>query len=187
MNKEERERRKEVARLKRNEYSKKYYREHRHELLDNKRERYNTDQEYHDKVLDRAKSYQRSERAKCKRRKRNLKDPKEVEVCIDGKVRVIEVFNLRQLSVALGKNIATVRGWEERGILPKAMYRESHGVSGGRLYPKFQFFKILEAYAEVIEEDTQELLDKRISYTSFQDKLREIWARYPRGLDPAEL
>lgn len=165
-------------------YAKSYYYAHREELLRKKRERYANDVAYREGVIEAAKASQRRKQVPIARRKKAASDPKEVVVELKGKELTIKAYDLQQLAIALGKSVQTLRKWEDRGILPPALYRQTGGSSGIRLYPEFQFEKILEAYALTIREYGQLKVDHRIGSTDFEKRLHDIWRRYPRGLDP---
>jgi hypothetical protein len=169
------------------EYNKKYYEKNRDQLLEKKRKRYCEDEEYRKRINSRAVDRQRNTRITVTRRKRSAKDPRIFKVSIDGTLVELKMYTLRQLAVALGKSIKTLRAWEERGIFPKALYRDTCGVSGNRLYPEFQFTLILEAYAKALRADGRHRIDTRVSATSFPRRLREIWDKYPKGVNPASL
>jgi len=169
------------------EYNKKYYEENRDRLLEKKRQRYLEDAEYRERANARAVDRQRTRRVAVTRRKRRASDPKIFEVSVDEVLVEIKMYTLRQLSVALGKSIKTLRAWEDRGILPKALYRDTCGSSGNRLYPEFQFTLILEAYAKSLQEDGRKKIDTRVSSTSLPRRLKEIWEKYPKGVNPTAL
>lgn len=169
------------------EYNKKYYENNRDKLLEKKRKRYREDEEYRNKVNSRAVDRQRSRRVTVTRRKRSAKDPKVFQVSIDGALVDLKMYTLRQLAVALGKSIKTLRAWEDRGILPKALYRDTCGSSGNRLYPEFQFTLILEAYAKALQDDGRKRIDTRVGSTSLPRRLKEIWDKYPKGVNPTSL
>lgn len=171
----------------RREYNKKYYAKHRDDLLEKKRKRYREDEEYRRKVNSRAVDRHRRHRLVVKRQKKKAEDPMMFQVSIDGSLVELKMYTLRQLSIALGKSMKTIRAWEDRGIMPKALYRSSHGPNGNRLYPEFQFTLILEAYAMSLNVDGRKRVERRISSTSFPERLREIWNKYPAGINPASI
>lgn len=51
------------------------------------------------------------------------------------------MFNIKDLSLVLGKQTQTIRKWEQKGIIPKC---KSYGNNGWREYTRQEFANILE-------------------------------------------
>lgn len=164
--------------------SKEHYKKNREEILEKRRKKYREDAEYRERIL---KSVSDRSKVCVQRRVNKAQEPLAFQIQVNEKVVEVNMYTLTQLAAALGKSVNTLRAWETRGILPKALYRGIKGTHGFRLYPEFQFHLILEAYALTIRDESKYMVDRRIASSSFPERLKEIWRKYPQGINPASV
>lgn len=170
------------------EYAKKYYQEHKEEILKKKRERYKTDPEYRKSIVDAKiknyKRYKEEKKAYKKLLKKNplLKEPREVLIEVAGKKFIVPVRTLGYLATVLGTTVRMIRHWEREGIIPEPKYRDGRGV---RLYPDFQVKKIAEIWWGI---RSQQPNPSRVQMqkTDMRARLHQLWADYPLGFEPSE-
>jgi hypothetical protein len=166
------------------DYHKNYYREHRQSIADSKKERYENDPEYRRSILQRAREKRAKDRkarmeAKAKQKRKDPMAPVVFSVYIGGEDRMVNMYSVTQLGLALDRKAQTIRIWEKKGILPKAIYRST---SGDRLYTELQVKLLASVFSGVIREYGK-LAFTRISRTNFSKLAREIWSQYPQGIE----
>lgn len=176
-------------------YHSEYYRDHREEIRENRRQRYANDPVYREARKEAARKRKkivleenRKERARLglkpgARRTRVPMAPKAHVLEINGKDYLVEMQSAGQLANVLNRKTQTVRLWEKKGILPEALYRDSRKM---RLYPAFQVKQLKDAYRKA-RIDAPKLVMSRISQTSFPEAAAEIWRKWPLGVDVDEL
>lgn len=99
------------------EYNKSYYAKNRERLLEKKRHRYATDDDYRSKVKADATSRRKSASARG------------VQVEVLGKK--VGAVRVRDLAKRLGRSVSTINFWQKHGTIPETPYRTPGGY---RLY-----------------------------------------------------
>ena len=102
-----------------------WYEKNKQQLADRRKERYQSDQEYRDRVLEQNRKHRekkRKEEAKKPRPKVRIprhRKPVTVLVLINGAPTPKELVHIGAFSRAIGKSIPTVHQWERNGLLPR--------------------------------------------------------------------
>lgn len=165
------------------EYSKAYYRKNREEIAEKKKKRYESDPEYKEEILERAR--ERRHRIALEREERRKKEPKKDPMTphvfalnVGGIDRKLNMYTAGQLALLVGRKTQTIRLWERNGILPEALYRS---MAGDRLYTEFQIRNISRIYDQVVSEFGNKART-RIGQTNFSKLVSEFWGKYPIGV-----
>jgi hypothetical protein len=167
-------------------YNSEYYRKNKDRINADKKRRYREDPEYRRQMIERArKQTKRNTQKRADEKQKNK--PVTYKVRISGKDFSILMFGSRHIADALGYSLRTLHNWESMGILPKALYRNNVGKFGDRLYPEFQYLKIIEAYGEVVKKYGRSFARRRIGQTDFGERLAQLWLKYPKGIDLGNL
>lgn len=138
-----------------NSYFQEWYRDNGDELNKSRRERYHTDPEYREKVLEQnreARKRRRDEALKEKRKRRTASTArasqswKAINIELEdesGNKVMTKMFTIGAVAKALDCSVQALRLWEKKGIIPEAAFRYS---KGDRLYTKDQ----IEMYREIL-------------------------------------
>ncbi len=174
------------------EYQKTYYERHRAKIKSKRAERYAANPGYQEAAKKRAKAQR--QRAKEKRAEvrlargeepsSRLPAPRMHLVDIDGSEKEIELHSAGQLGKRLGRSTQTIRIWERKQILPKAMYRDPG--TNARLYTALQVEKLVAALKLARKSDGHAKVRERISASSFPRRAQEIWEKWPNGIETGE-
>lgn len=176
-------------------YNREYYERHKEELKERRNKRYKEDSRYRKRQLaSSAKRYKKKAKMRKKlvskgiipaRKKRAAgpRKPKMFRIQVGKKDVVVEMYGIGQMAVMLNRDTATLRGWEKRGILPEPLYRDE---SGARLYTKFQMDKIRAVYKYVKRTSTAYTF-RRIGTSALPKLLKEVWEKWPLGIDPTQI
>jgi DNA-binding transcriptional MerR regulator len=136
-------------------YFQEWYRDNGDQLNKSRRERYRTDPDYREKVLQQNREARKRRRQKTlkERRKRQTASKartsqawKSVNVELkdeNGKPVVVKMFTIGTVAKALDCSVQALRLWEKKGIIPETEYRYS---KGDRLYTMEQ----IETYREIL-------------------------------------
>lgn len=173
----------EVVNAQEAEYQKSYYLQHREKLLKKKADRYRKNPEYREAAI--LRSAERKKRLRLEGasdtggRKKGPTKPKIFNVPM-GKVSLTTtMMSAGQVAQKLGRKTQTIRLWEKKGILPPAMYRDPK--TGARLYTEDQVTALVKAFHDA-EKAFGDLVETRISRTSFPEAAQEIWRQWPAGI-----
>lgn len=174
---------------KKNTYNRDYYLKNRDRICAQRAQRYRENPEYREQI----RAATKRQREKKKKLQESITEPRPRSTRTRGPQRpqkhVIEVNGMRvevtmvtmgYLAQALGRKKITVLFWEDRGVLPAALYRDARGT---RLYTDFQFYKIVQAWHEAKQECGEHMVNRWVSKTTFPKKLQELWQKYPYGID----
>jgi hypothetical protein len=163
-------------------YNAAYYERNKERILVARKKRYEEDPGYREAARKRAA--ERGQRVTEKyRKRRDAFSPIPFQIRVGSDVLSVPMYTSMQIARALGKSVKTIRGWEKRGILPKAMYRDSGGWCGNRLYTGLQYNGIIRAYAECVKRFGVGRMENRISLTDFPKILAALWEKFPKGID----
>jgi len=176
-NDEEKQSEKEQAKAGR-KYNREYYRKNKEKILQRKKQRYENDPDYRERVK---KARQRQlQREKIARRKRDTprrteKPPKPMKVTLpNGDVAVAHMRKRGQFAHMLGMSAQTIRKWEKDNILPRASYKTSGGHS---LYTNDQVVAVKEVYEKyAVKDGPWRLTDK------FVAEVHEVWNALDGGM-----
>jgi len=166
-------------------YNAEYYLKHREELSAAKKKRYQEDPVYRETV----KTKSRARKKVILEERRSLRKmglltfkraPLKYQIEVDGRNFVLKMMTAGQLAKVLDRGIQTVRLWEKRGLLPRALYRSA---AGDRLYTEFQVRQLGLIYQQVVAEFGSLIATRRIGQTSFRTLAHELWLEYPLGFD----
>jgi DNA-binding transcriptional MerR regulator len=136
-------------------YFQEWYRDNGDQLNKSRRERYRTDPEYREKVLEQNREARKRRRRQTlkERRKRQTASKartsqswKSVNVELKdskGNPVVVKMFTIGAVAKALDCSVQALRLWEKKGIIPETEYRYS---KGDRLYTQEQ----IETYREIL-------------------------------------
>lgn len=166
-------------------YQKQYYLENRERLLLKKADRYRKNPEYREAALRRSrerKQILKEEREKKRElhgRRRGPVKPKPFDVKMGSVMLEVVMMSGGQLAKRLGRKTQAIRVWEQKGILPEAMYRDPR--TGARLYTEDQVKALVAAYQKAVD-GFGRFAETRISRTSFPADAQEIWRRWSTGV-----
>lgn len=106
------------------QYFQTYYVEHRDQISQKRRQRYQTDPAYREEVKRRAMA--RYEELRQKKLKEQSKNPREPEVRGFNRPRVMQVAGqdvlvhcVSAFAERVGRDVQTITAWEQNGIIPK--------------------------------------------------------------------
>jgi len=162
-------------------YFQEWYRDNGDKLNESRRDRYHTDPEYREKVLqqNREARKRRRQAALLLRKKKRAgakirpsQNWKSINVELkgeDGKPVVTKMFTIGAVAKALDCSVQALRLWEKKGIIPETEYRYS---KGDRLYTKEQ----IEMYRDILLKQGRigknRVRSRPLSYV-------ERWVRFP--------
>lgn len=110
-----------------------WYQANKDKLAEKRKQRYESDQSYRDKVLNQNKSYRtRLSEGLIPRGQPDHKPRKTQIIEIEGKQ--FPAFYISLLSKQVGRTIPTLYGWERKGILPITPFWIGEGIKRERLY-----------------------------------------------------
>ena len=125
-------------------YFKDWYSKNGNTLNQSRRDRYKTDKEYRDAVLDRNRKArqkrredtvkERAQERKASRLRVGSRSWKTVEMQVkddDGNVSTVKLFTIGALARSIGRSVQAVRLWERQKLLPEPTMRNE---KGDRLY-----------------------------------------------------
>lgn len=176
-------------------YNRKYYEEHKEELKERRKKKYREDARYRKRQLaGSAKQYKKKAKMKKKlvkkglipkRKKRVLgpRKPKLFRILVGKQEVVVKMYGIGQMAVMLDRDPGTLRSWEKRGILPEPLYRDENGA---RLYTELQMDKIRAAY-KYIKRTSTAYSFRRLGTTKLPELFKEIWEKWPLGVDNTQL
>jgi len=169
------------------EYFSQWYAENKEELSARRRQKYQEDPEYREKVRAQAREAKKRFLEK-KRKEREKNKDKEQPVWFKvqyGKKEVaVRMFTAGQLSKRLGRKTQTIRLWERKGVIPEAMYRNG---ARDRLYTELQVREIVEIYSQCVRKYGARKMRTRINSTEFSELVHQLWDDYPLGFDEEEV
>ena len=161
------------------DYHKKYYKKHKDKLLELKRVRYENDPSYRNRVRNTSKHRYHDKirpnldlRTLDKKRESKMK-PKEMLLTVNGENRVEIMYPIGELARRLDRATQTIRKWEERDVIPKAMYKDS---VGRRLYTEDQMQLVVTLADELLTNATS------FAQSPFSERLLEEWNAMPEGV-----
>jgi len=173
------------------EYNRTYYTKNQERLKEYRRNRYRDDPEYREQCIQRA--LERKQRLAEQRYReggpkprRNFLEPGYFLISLGDTEVKVKMFTIGVLAKRFGRGVKTLRMWERRGTIPSAMYRDSGGRSGNRLYTEFQVEKLVAIFKEAIEVNGRRMVKNRINKTVFPELARKLWEDYPLGIDPEQ-
>jgi len=118
-------------------YQREYYESHKEELSKKRKEKYQNDSEYREKVKEASRRYREKKRVEREALKKEGKWPKPkkrgprtiVMVNLNGKK--VEAYTIPVLAKKIRRSISTVNKWITVGTIPKTPFLSK---TGGRLY-----------------------------------------------------
>lgn len=172
------------------EYHREYYQKNRDRICAQRAQRYKENPKYREQIRAATKR-QREKRKKLKEamteprpRSTNTRGPHKPQkhiIEVNGMQVEVTMVTMGYIAEALGRKKITLLFWEDRDILPEALYRDERGT---RLYTDFQFYKIIQAWHDAKQEYGEHMVNRWVSKTSFPKALKELWQKYPYGIDP---
>lgn len=169
---------------KQSEYNSRYYLKNKERIREIRKKRYQEDVEYRERIKEQSKIRKSNEIAERKALnggktpRRGLAPATEFLITVGNEDRTVLMIASGQLAASLGRKPQTIRLWETKGIIPKAMYRST---KGDRLYTEFQAKQILAIYQKAIQEFGK-LAATRIATTNFPSEVKALWKEYPQGV-----
>lgn len=105
-------------------YFKKYYEEKKDDILGARKQRYQTDPDYKDKVLKSSRDYRQKQR-----REPRVKMPRYQKPLVGVSKTGVEVslFSVGALAVFLSRSVQAINHWEARGLIPSTPYKDGRG------------------------------------------------------------
>ena len=162
------------------EYNRRYYEKHRELLNQKRRKKYLTDPEFAERQRARSRqAMKRMREARKEARKngvstRRQSGPRMYEVTINGEKREVRMYHIGALAQLLGRRVKTLYTWEKKGVLPKAMFRDT---AKRRMYTEDQVVGLVEAFNEVVSNATgHKWLPEVLA------AFREVWSSMPQGV-----
>lgn len=138
-----------------NGYFEKYYRTHKDQISERRKQKYSEDEEYRQRCIERAKARYQDKRDEI--RKKSKKVP--YVIWLDG--RKEEAFQLSEFSVGIGKAPFTVRKWIRDGMIPDSPIKKN----GIRYYTHRMIVTVKKALPKSFRKD----------WVSIQAKIKAGW------------
>jgi len=117
-----------------------WYEKNKEALSKKRKERYRSDKDYREKVLEQNKDY-RAKKAKEKpsQQKTKVRTPKHrkpvsLKVVLNGKAQELSMVHVGAFARAIGRSVPTIHQWERIGLLPRTPYLLSGKNKQERLY-----------------------------------------------------
>jgi len=99
-----------------------YYKENKEEILQKRKERYQNDPDYREKVLQSSRDYRRNQRKDPRVKTRRFQKPIE-GVSADG--TGVRLHSVGALAILLQRSVQAINHWQKKGLLPDTPYRDS--------------------------------------------------------------
>ena len=151
-------------------YYAEWYEQNKDKLAEDRKQRYEDDPEYRQKVLDQSASYREKTRKEPRVKLPRHRKPKSYALPDGTK---IQMFSVGAFAMYIGRSVQSVNHWEREDLLPKTPYRR--GKRGFQLYS----IVMMDAVKEIIG-DRQRLfpVDPEMG-----EKIRQLWeaAGVPTG------
>lgn len=129
----------------RREYWKDYWSDNRDVILQKRRDKYNNDPEYKQKMKDiRRDNYEKNKVLKVKKPSSEFVVSSVPPVIMEVHGKKIMMFDVEYFAKRIGRSVATVRYWERRGILPKTPFRKGRKC----LYSDSMIASVYEALSD---------------------------------------
>jgi hypothetical protein len=169
-------------------YNKEYYDKNKETIQAKRKNRYDTDNAYREKIQKAARERKREKLAErralgIKRKPRGPQQPSLYAIDVAGTEVEVLMFTAGQLGLKLGRKAQTIRLWEKRGILPEPLYRKP---CGDRLYTEFQIEQLTIAFRKA-KKKYGRLVNTRITSTNFPQLANGLWEDYPLGIDTSQV
>lgn len=173
--------------LQRERALKSYYK-NKEAILERRRKRYQEDPEFRAKALAASAEINKKRaldrRLKLKDERFVAETPKSFRIDLpDGKYIVQEMFTTTQLAMQLERKASSIIQWEKMGLLPEPLYK---GLNNFRLYTQFQVSEIVRIYKELCLKFGKRRMMNRIGSTNFFQLIKELWEKYPLGVDTSK-
>lgn len=109
-------------------YFSKYYEENKAEINEKRRQRYEEDPEYKQRVLKSSREYRRRKRERDGG-ERKVRAPRFAKPLVvkTGDGGTIELYSVGFVARLLRRNVQTINHWEKAGVLPPTPYRDERG------------------------------------------------------------
>lgn len=106
-------------------YFEAYYEENKDEIAQKRKERYENDPQYREKVLKASRDYRARQRQGRRRvRMPRFQKPKIRETGDGGKIRL---YSVGAFAASISRSVQAINHWEKIGILPRTPYRDGRG------------------------------------------------------------
>lgn len=102
-----------------------YYAENREKILGNRRERYQNDPEYKEKVLRSSREYRKNQRREPRVKTKRLRRPV-TGTSADG--TEVQLCSAGALAILLQRSVQAINDWQKKGLLPETPYRDTRGL-----------------------------------------------------------
>lgn len=109
--------------------------------------------------------------------------PKKMVITICGKPIIVLMYRIGTVAKALGITRSTLWYWEDRGIVPRALYTDE---KGRRIYTELQMKELIKAREKAVRTDGEMKVKRYIAQTCFPKLTKAIWEDYPYGVHPSE-
>lgn len=119
---------------------KEWYKEHSSELAEKRRQRYKSDPDYKQKVLDQNRAYREKKSQEAARipkprvRIPRHRKPVALSVPINGVETLKQLVHVGYFARAIGRSVPTIHQWERSGILPRTPFMLTGRNKQERLY-----------------------------------------------------
>lgn len=153
-------------------YYEEYYGDNAKIIAEKRKERYENDPEYRQKVLDRSRKHREDQRASMSRARipRHAKS-KKYKI---GDGTEINLFTVGSFALGIGRSVQCVNHWERQCILPITPYRQAtKGGNGQTRYFRYFTRGMAEAVREVVGDKGR--LDPPIIPEKLKAKIKILW------------
>lgn len=161
-------------------YASDYYKRHREEITDRKRERYHTDPEYRSKVKEYKRRMARKRRLLEGGKQDPINQPKGVKMLlvVNDEKHITEMFTVTQLCQRSGIRRPTLHSWEQQGWIPRPSYVNTRGHM---VYTEYEFWGIHKAIIKRRLQLGQKSLNFRAD-KEFKAMIAKVYENLEKGL-----
>lgn len=157
----------------RSEYYKRYYEDKKGDINARRKQRYDEDPDYRDRVLAASQKYREAQRVDNPRPR--IKIPKYAQPLVKttpdgGEVRL---FSVGACARALKRSVQSISHWESKGVLPSTPYRDGRGH-------RYYTYEMITAIRDVIG-DRSRVLERYGFLETIQERWEELGV--PMGAD----
>ena len=155
------------------DYYETYYGENADKIAKKRKEKYEEDPEYREKVLDRSRNYRENQRqSRPKARIPKHAKSKKYEI---GDGSTIELFSVGSFALGVGRSVQCINHWEREGILPKTPYLQKQGSDENPRFFRFFTRGMAAAVRAVIGDKGR--LDPPIIPKKIRSKIKARWKK----------
>jgi len=155
------------------EYYEGYYEEKKDDIAAKRKEKYENDSDYRQKVIDRSRKY-REEQRQSRPRARIPKHAKSKRY-ETGDGGTIDLFSVGSFALGVGRSVQCINHWEREGILPRTPYRQKQGSEENPRWFRYYTREMAAAVRKVVGEKGR--LDPPIIPDKIRKKIVALWKK----------